>query len=236
MTGLDRPLRIMVLDAAPAEVQARVAAVMHDGRTGDVLASREMPGHDGIGSMAGLLEECLSEVEWLAPELVVVVVGPGSFTGLRTACSLAAGLAFGAECPVVGVTRGEALAPLLEPVVKEQGLSGWLSVNVARRGRWFVESSASSGEELSAVVAVKSEEWQSPLGTWVVAGDAAEQAMQGRERMCIAPVTGEAPVQDIALTGLRRHLGNLAPRAAVPLYVDPPEAKLPAGGLRSRPE
>ena len=236
MTSVDRPLRIMVLDAAPADVQARVAAVMHDGRTGDVLASREMPGHDGIGSMTGLLEECLSEAGWLAPELVVVVVGPGSFTGLRTACSLAAGLAFGADCPVVGVTRGEALAPILEPMVKEQGVSGWLSVNVARRGRWFVESSATSEEALSIIVAVKSEEWQPPSGTWLMEGDAAEQAVQGRERVFIAPVTGEASFQDIALTGLRRHLGNLAPRAAIPLYVDPPEAKLPAGGLRSRPE
>jgi len=39
----------------------------------------------------------------------------------------------------------------------------------------------------------------------------------------------------IALAGQARHAGRLAPLAAQPLYVDPPEARLPAGGLRPAP-
>ena len=41
--------------------------------------------------------------------------------------------------------------------------------------------------------------------------------------------------QDVAAAGLRRHAGLLPPLAALPLYVDAPEAKLPAGGLRPLP-
>ena len=40
----------------------------------------------------------------------------------------------------------------------------------------------------------------------------------------------------IALVARRRHAGALPPRAAQPLYVDPPEARLPTGGLRPPPE
>jgi hypothetical protein len=39
----------------------------------------------------------------------------------------------------------------------------------------------------------------------------------------------------VARVGARRLAGVLPPLAAQPLYVDPPEAKLPAGGLRPPP-
>jgi tRNA threonylcarbamoyladenosine biosynthesis protein TsaB len=40
---------------------------------------------------------------------------------------------------------------------------------------------------------------------------------------------------DVAAIGLLRWAGQLPPLDAVPLYVDAPEAKLPAGGLRPPP-
>jgi tRNA threonylcarbamoyladenosine biosynthesis protein TsaB len=39
----------------------------------------------------------------------------------------------------------------------------------------------------------------------------------------------------IAVVGERRLAGELPPRPALPLYVDPPEARLPAAGLRPAP-
>jgi hypothetical protein len=39
----------------------------------------------------------------------------------------------------------------------------------------------------------------------------------------------------VAVVAERRIRGELRPLAAQPLYVDPPEAKLPAGGLRPPP-
>jgi hypothetical protein len=39
----------------------------------------------------------------------------------------------------------------------------------------------------------------------------------------------------VAHVGALRLAGTLPPLAAQPLYIDPPEAKLPAGGLRPAP-
>ena len=39
----------------------------------------------------------------------------------------------------------------------------------------------------------------------------------------------------VARAALIRHAAGLAPRPALPIYIDPPEAKLPAGGLRPEP-
>jgi tRNA threonylcarbamoyl adenosine modification protein YeaZ len=43
-------------------------------------------------------------------DLIAVTNGPGSFTGLRTALALAAGLGLSADVPVIGVSVQEALA------------------------------------------------------------------------------------------------------------------------------
>jgi hypothetical protein len=41
--------------------------------------------------------------------------------------------------------------------------------------------------------------------------------------------------EHVAAVGARRLRGELPPLEAMPLYIDPPEAKLPAGGLRPPP-
>lgn len=66
------------------------------------------------------------------PDRVVAVIGPGSFTGLRSSLSLAAGLAAGWNCPTIGVTLGAAIrATLARPDA--------VCVSIARRGRVFVD-------------------------------------------------------------------------------------------------
>ena len=161
------------------------------------------------------------------PDLVAVIVGPGSFTGLRAGIALAQGIGLGAGVPVVGVTVAEALAEAL-PFLGGRTL--WTAV-VARTGRVFI------GRD-DTLEAFALDALPRAQGRIAVAGDAANEvasrlAARGLDVM-LTSARQPQPLQ-IASVGLRRYLGELAPLAPVPLYVDAPEARLPAGGLRPAP-
>ncbi|MCH4092803.1 MAG: hypothetical protein LKE96_00495 [Acetobacter peroxydans] len=125
------------------------------------------------------------------------------------------------------MSRAEALAPALDAeLARHEGLAGWLLVTSARRGRVFVE------DNQGALRAISVADWQPPPGRWLVAGDAAE-ALTFDEP--VRSAAGAPDPEQIARAALHRLAGELPPRQALPLYVDPPEAKLPADGLRAAP-
>ncbi len=73
---------------------------------GDRVWTQTLPG--GAQSSSGLIPAVLSmlaEADMPLASLTAIVFGrgPGSFTGLRTACAVAQGLAFGADIPVLPV-------------------------------------------------------------------------------------------------------------------------------------
>lgn len=228
--------RILVLDGSAAgDAAFGLAACVQQAEEECFrqISSQKAEGKQAAEGIGLLAAQALKDAGWQAgsltpPELVVVVIGPGSFTGLRASCATAAGYALGIGAPVVGVTRGEALGPVLDAECARHGHNaqqGWMLVTGARRGRVFVETKAGTQ-------AVALETWQFPDGHWLIAGDAAH-AVTGPESLVSQSTVPTA--EQIAAAACARLRGDLPPREALPLYVDPPEAKLPAAGLRSAP-
>jgi tRNA threonylcarbamoyl adenosine modification protein YeaZ len=160
-------------------------------------------------------------------DLVAVTIGPGSFTGIRAGLALAHGIGLALGIPVIGVTIGEAIADAF-PHLGDRVL--W-TVTDSRRGHIFLER---DGETIS----LAQEALPPPPGKVAIAGGAALQVAArlaaGGANVMLTDARFALP-RHIALVATRRHAGMLPPRPAQPLYVDPPEARLPAGGLRPPP-
>jgi len=214
---------ILGLDSALAHVSAALL------RDGGVLAERGAAGDRGqAAALAPMVADVLAEAGIAARDLdaVAVTVGPGSFAGIRGALALARGLALAAGRTLVGVTVAEALAEALPP----HDRTVWCAID-SRRGRVFLDI----GGTLRSV----SPDGLPPApGPVVVTGDAAgvvaaRLAARGDDVLLSDARLPRAA--DVARVGARRVAGMLPPLVVQPLYVDPPEARLPAGGLRPPP-
>jgi tRNA threonylcarbamoyladenosine biosynthesis protein TsaB len=218
-------MRILALDAALARCSAGVVV------DETLQAARQTEAQRGHAAMLPVLaQEALAEAGITAAALdaVAVTIGPGSFTGIRAALSLAHGIALGANIPVIGVTVGEALAQSLPHI---GGRSLWVAID-SRRGRVFLEHGG-------LVESLALTDLPDPDHPVAIAGDAAMEVaarLAARNRNVMLTNARLPLPRHIALAAIARHTGRLPPRDAQPLYVDPPEAKLPAGGLRPPPQ
>ena len=81
-------------------------------RDGDVLERSRDHANGGSELILPWVRELLAEAGCTLAALDAIAYGsgPGSFTGLRLACGVAQGLAFGVDLPVLGVCSLEALA------------------------------------------------------------------------------------------------------------------------------
>jgi tRNA threonylcarbamoyladenosine biosynthesis protein TsaB len=215
---------VLAFDSAVARCSAGIV------RDGNLLVARQQNASRGQGSPLPVLVQQLLDTMGIQPDqldLIGVTVGPGSFTGIRSGVALAHGIALAAGVPLVGVTVGEALAASL-PFLTVRRL--WSAID-NRRGRIFLERDG-------AVVACALDALPFPGGPVAIAGDAAplvaaRLAARGADVML---TDARLPaVRHIAEVAARRLAGAIPPRAAQPLYVEPPEARLPAGGLRPPP-
>ena len=202
---------VLTLDAALSGCSAGVV-----GPDGIVAERRVMGARGQVAALPAMAEAVLSEVG-LTPaqlEMVAVTIGPGSFTGIRAALSLAHGIALAASVPVVGVTVGEALA------IPDHGRLQWVAVDT-RRGRVFLEFGAE-------VATVALDALPDPSGPVSLAGDAAiavasRLAARGAD-VLLLPARMPTPA-GVAAAAWRRVSAGPDFRPVQPLYVDPPEAR-----------
>jgi tRNA threonylcarbamoyladenosine biosynthesis protein TsaB len=217
-------MRILALDAA----LARCSAAVLEGTT--VLAHEAAPGGRGQPALLAPMASrvlAASAIPATALDAIAVTVGPGSFAGLRSAIALAQGLALAAGRPVIGVRVAEALAATL---ALPPGRALWVAID-SRRNRIFLDRDGQ-------IAPVALDALPRPPGPIALAGDAAIEvacrlAARGADVMLTDARLPDAVA--VARIGALRLAGALPPLAAQPLYIDPPEAKLPAGGLRPAP-
>ncbi|GAB0115029.1 tRNA (adenosine(37)-N6)-threonylcarbamoyltransferase complex dimerization subunit type 1 TsaB [Acidisoma sp. C75] len=224
---LPAPPLLLALEAA----QAGCSAVLAEGPR--ILAELNREGPSGEAAfLPGMVAELLASAG-LAPGAVgavAVSVGPGSFTGLRASIAFASGFAGGAALPLIGVTAAEALASALGEM---PGPDLWCALD-ARQGRIFLHQGGAPDAWQVATL----DDPPQPRGPIRLTGDgAAAFAAALAARGAAARETGavKADARGVAAAALARLRGDLAPLALRPLYIDPPRALLPRGGLRPPP-
>jgi tRNA threonylcarbamoyladenosine biosynthesis protein TsaB len=105
--------------------------------SGDSVIARESSGvRTHSQSVLPMVQELLNEagVKLADCDAVAFGAGPGSFTGVRTACGVAQGLAFGAGLPVLPLVTLEAMA---EACRERTGADEVLAVLDARMGEVY---------------------------------------------------------------------------------------------------
>jgi tRNA threonylcarbamoyladenosine biosynthesis protein TsaB len=107
-------MKVLLLHTCGAEGSAALADSL---REEPVVAMRTMPGRTASERLVAVVRELMEEAGWRPAELgaVVVVSGPGSFTGVRVGLSAAKGLSEALGTPVVAVSRLALLAAAARP-------------------------------------------------------------------------------------------------------------------------
>lgn len=194
-------------DTLSIAVQHGDAVWRHTGPGGAQASAALIPAVRGLMAEAGLTFDTL--------QAIVFGRGPGSFTGLRTACAVAQGLAFGARGGLgVPVLPVDTLLAVAEEARHEHGCTQVVAVLDARmgevyharcewhgaEGRWITETDFGLGAPESV---------QPPPG-WTVAGNA--QAPYGTR---LAPAAAHVATLPTAAALLRLAPALLAAGEAV---------------------
>ena len=104
-------MRLLLMDTCGTEGSVALA----DTEAGGIVRIESMPGRSASERLIAVIRRLLSAAEWRLTELkaIVVVHGPGSFTGVRVGLSAAKGLSEAGAIRLIAVSRLTVLASLV---------------------------------------------------------------------------------------------------------------------------
>jgi tRNA threonylcarbamoyladenosine biosynthesis protein TsaB len=203
---------------------SRCAVALCDLASGDIRAQAEPDigrGHAEV--LMGLIEELLAanSAHYSDVGKIAVVVGPGSFTGLRVGVAAAKGLALALAIPAVGISSLEVMA--------EPHLAGdlpVLSVIDAKRGEVYAALYAPGGGVLHAAEAVSPDDLRGFVGDTpallaVGTGAAIAADILGSRVSVAVDPDGQAGLAALARLGIRHSIFG----GVKPLYLRGADAK-----------
>jgi len=217
-------MKILALDASTEYLSL---ALWLDGK---VYVRNLLAGQSHSQQILPLLRELLSEAKVELHDLdgIAFGAGPGSFTGLRIACGVAQGLAFGADLPVIGISTLLALAH--DTVTKNTAVTHVIACMDARMGEVYHAAYARNNEawdEISApglykpdaVPALPHAGWVGVGSGWAAYGEALKHCYAGQVSLIIPDEYPNALAM-VALAAPMFAAGLGVPAAqAAPLYI-----------------
>jgi tRNA threonylcarbamoyladenosine biosynthesis protein TsaB len=230
-------MRILAMDTATSSCSV---ALWCDGAI--VAARRELMFRGQAEALVPMIKNVLAEAEVTASDLdlLAVTVGPGAFTGLRIGLATARGMGLAANIPCLGLTTTEVIAHAVNASSWNRGTL--LVALDSKRADIYVQAFQPGHKPISEASAMDS----AILGEWLkdvpgpihVVGDAralAAAALINAGLETIVIETPEVPDSSVVaeLASQRWTPGDIQ-KAPSPLYLRPPDAKLPKDGGRLR--
>ncbi len=211
-------MKLLAIDTSGADCSAAI----YDDEAGCVLAERqETIGKGHAEALMAMIDAVLVEAELdiKSIEKIGVVVGPGSFTGIRVGVSVARGFGVALGVPLCSVTSLETLA---QAALQQDASKPVLCVMDAKRGQVYGQLFAPDGQSIEGPSVMELDAARAFFashparlvgsGAGLVVGD--EEAL-GKDTL---------PIADVAALAARK-----APDKPTPLYLRGPDAKPQAG-------
>lgn len=213
---------VLAIDTAGVDC----SAALYDSAAGKVLSVvSEAIGKGHAERLMAIIDEALARagLQMQAINRIAVVIGPGSFTGIRVGVAAARGLALALGRESVGVTTLETLA---RSYLAEHPGRPVVAAMDAKRNEVYTQAFSADGQPLSEPAALSPEETSALVerlsaaatGSWIdQPATAMSDEFTGRDRFDIAMV---------ARIGAEKTAGAQRPK---PLYLRGPDAKPQTG-------